>query len=118
MRADEFYILPDSFLKVRGNARLFSTAWSAEQPRSINSVLGNTEQRNLNNIFGKGNVSMAGFWTAPQSHPTRTHLDGTWLAAPGVAVTIRRDIDFGEYEVLSPAGVHLRFFPWTTQTRC
>ena len=54
VRADEFYILPDSFLKVRGNARLFSTAWSADQPRSINSVLGNTEQRNLNNLFGKG----------------------------------------------------------------
>ena len=110
VRADEFYILPDSFLKVRGNARLFSTAWSADQPRSINSVLGNTGLRNLNNIFGKGNVDMAGFWTAPQSHPTRTHLDGTWLAAPGVTATIRRDILFGEYEVLSPAGVHLRFF--------
>ena len=87
VRADEFYILPDSFLRVRDHARLFSTSWSADQPRSINSVLGNTELRSLNNIFGKGHVSMAGDWTAPQSHPTRTHLDGTWLTG-GVTVTI------------------------------
>ena len=35
VRADEFYILPDAFLKVRYNARKFTTAWSAEQPRSV-----------------------------------------------------------------------------------
>ena len=52
---------------------------------------------------------MAGFWTAPQSHATRTHLDGTWTSG-GNTFTLRRDILYGEYEALSPSSIHMRFF--------
>ena len=42
-------------------------------------------------------------------HPTRTHLDGTWTQG-NINLTVRRDINYGEYEVLPSTGVHLRFF--------
>ena len=118
VRADTFWILPDSFLRNRFNLRAYQTQWSPEQPRSTNSVLGNTASRNLARLYGDGDISFSGFWTSPQSHPTRTHLDGTWLAAPGITTTIRRDILFGEYEILSPSGIHLRYFRWTQTMLC
>ena len=60
------------------NLKSFVQQWSAEQPRSANLLLGNTDLLNPNNLFGAKNVDLSGTWTSPTAHASRTHLDGVW----------------------------------------